>query len=86
MKGFDRGRDLRVSGPGRLDEAEPFPCDIDLALPAKGAFNRADNLHAGGQPTVNQRPGDATGNGPFGGCGHYLDILLHRVSVRAGRH
>ncbi len=86
MKDFDRGRDLRVSRPGRLDETEPFPRNFDLALPAVGALDRADDLHAGGQSTVNQRPGDATGNGPAGGCGYRLDVLLHDVSVRTGAY
>jgi hypothetical protein len=84
MKGFDRGCDLRVSGPGRLDEAEPFPRDLNLALPAVGALNRTDNLDAGGEAMVDQRPSDATGNVPAGRRRGYLDEFLHYVSVRAG--
>jgi len=81
MKGFDCGGELAISGLGRLDVTEPFPRGRDLALPAVRAFNRTDNLHAGGQPTVNQSPGNATGCGPAGGRGYRLDVLLHTVSV-----
>ena len=84
MKRFHRCDDFAESGPGRLDETEPFPSRLDPALPAVDALDRADDLDARSQATVDQRPGDATGNVVAGRCGECLDRILHYVSVRAG--
>ena len=86
MKRFYRCGDLAESGPSRLDETEPFSSRFNLALPAVDALDRADNLDAGSQSTVDQHASDTTGNVPAGRCGDCLDELLHDVSVRTDWH
>jgi len=84
VKRFYPCDDFAESGPSRLDETEPFPSSLNPALPSVGALNRTDNLNAGGEAMVDQRPSDATGNVPAGRRRGYLDEFLHYVSVRAG--
>ena len=86
VKRFYRCGDFAESGPSSLDETEPLSSRLNPALPAVDAFDRADNLDAGSQAKVDQRPSDATGNVPAGRCGDCLDEVLHDVSVHTGRH